>query len=262
MTLFETLSPEEQSQIDRLCGQWELLLTTESQPSLDNLLLQIRQPVPRRALLVELLLTQLDHLAQHSSLVEETIPEPSDFLLPFLDRAYQAHPELSQHHDVFTPLVARAFHWSQHQQPHPRVSGYVARFNSLQGVELAIRRGLAEDWPVYLHIEHRDLSFQMPIVYPVVVGRQREADSRPISVVDLAGQEHQVFVAPRSERRVSRKHLRFEVVSRYRIQVTNTSQRSEALIDNDEKLHGGETIARNCPVKIRIFGCELCLDKI
>jgi hypothetical protein len=262
VSIFDQLSFDQQLRIDELCGRWERMLIEGTTCAIGDFLQQVSTDSSRRALRTELLLMQLDHIASRtSSLAASETKTSSNPFTAVLENLYQSHPEFAQYPDDFLELVERAFRWSQKCSPGSSVSDFVQCLGQVNGVERTVRHCLAEYWPVILRVDQLLGSFQMPLVYPVTVGRQRQLDPPPPALVGEPATGLRLLVAPCDELRISRHQLRMEVVSRYRIQLTNVSKRSQVLVDEEAKLLAGDVIIRECPVRVRLYNCMIALDR-
>ena len=86
----------------------------------------------------------------------------------------------------------------------------------------------------------------------IELGRQKEDEAGPFSVLRVDGWQR-LIVAGKNDKRVSRQHIRLELVDDERLRVANISSKSSIRIDDDERIEAGEQRLLTMPARI-MFG--------
>jgi hypothetical protein len=262
-TIFDQLPLEEQLQVDELCGTWERIVSNRPFGSIGDVLRMIDSRNVRRALRLELLLTQLDQLASNPSCqpgVQAGTGGPSSWIA-LLEGVLQSDPELAALPPDFAVLVARAFYWSQQGEAGGAIHDYLRAFGRVDGVEQAVRTMLAETWPAAVRVTQPETALEISLAKPLVIGRQRHGDPQPVALVSDDKTEQRLVVAPRDELRISRRQLRLERITRHELELSNISQRSQVLIDFCHVLMPGEVIVRPFPIQFQIMHLVAVVDE-
>jgi hypothetical protein len=264
VTFYEQLTQSEQDLVDRICDDWEVALGDANAPSIEEFLARATSTQVRLTLLVELLtmenellwMRKLENAAEGDSAVSIAQTSGSADLrkstADFLETVRDTHAELQQYPESFARLVALEFTLAQGLNHPPSISDYLTRFADVSCLEPVLRACLYEEWPTRLRLAEPVENFQMPLVQPVHLGRQRSDEPPPLSAVNDDDGILRVIVAPVTETRAARNHVRVEMVSRYCVLIANISRKSEVLVDNSIKLLPGGKLVRSCPCEFQI----------
>ena len=104
-----------------------------------------------------------------------------------------------------------------------------------------------------IRVSSEDTSFETSLASePLIVGRQRRGEPDPIwdGLFDIDGETARRMIVT-TDKRVSRKHCRIQVVDEIKVDVANVSHKSEILVDHQKLLAGeSKTVTGDCRVQI------------
>ena len=165
---------------------------------------------------------------------------------PWLEDYVRRFPVLTTSPSTVVQLLKSEFRTRQVWGDRPSLVTYAKRFPKLgKSLLAALHEVLAQIVTSEIKVfTDETLRFSAPVTRPVVLGRQRKNEPKPIWM-DQDDDVDRLVIARADDRSTSREHVRLELVAVDRLLIVNHSELLETTLGNDTILPG--QVHHTCP---------------